>query len=56
MLHWTVIFFVLAIVAAFLGFGNIAGTLTDIARILFIIFLFLFVIMFIKNILSGRMP
>ena len=56
MLNWTVIFFVLAIIAGVLGFGNIAATLTSIAKILFVIFLIMFVAMLVMNVLSGRTP
>ncbi len=56
MLNWTLVFFVLAIIAGSLGFSNIAGTLADIAKILFIIFLIMFVVMLVTNILSGRTP
>jgi len=44
MLRWSVIFLVVALVAALFGFGGIAAAATDIARVLFIIFLVLFVI------------
>ncbi|HDL2957435.1 TPA: DUF1328 domain-containing protein, partial [Mannheimia haemolytica] len=35
MLHYAVVFFVIAIIAALLGFGGIAGSATEIAKILF---------------------
>jgi uncharacterized membrane protein YtjA (UPF0391 family) len=44
MLRWSVIFFVIAIIAAIFGFGGIAEGAADIARILFFIFLALFVV------------
>ena len=44
MLYWAVVFLVVALVAALLGFGGIAETSAGIAQILFIIFLVLFVI------------
>jgi uncharacterized membrane protein YtjA (UPF0391 family) len=44
MLNWAVIFLIIALVAAGLGFGGIAGTATGIAKILFFVFLILFVI------------
>ena len=44
MLRWAVIFLVIAIIAAVFGFGGIAAAATDIARILFFIFLVLFVL------------
>ncbi len=47
MLNWAVTFFVVAIVAAILGFTNIAGQAIDIAKILFYVFVVLAVISFI---------
>ncbi|MEC9372744.1 MAG: DUF1328 domain-containing protein, partial [Planctomycetota bacterium] len=34
MLRWALVFFIVAIVAAIFGFGNISAAATDIARIL----------------------
>ena len=36
MLHYAVVFFVIAIIAAVLGFGGIAGSAAGIAKILFV--------------------
>ena len=47
MLNWAVTFFVIAIVAAVLGFTSIAGSAIDIAKILFFVFLVLAVVSFI---------
>jgi len=47
MLNWAVSFFVIAIIAAVLGFTNIAGSAIDIAKILFFVFLILAVVSFI---------
>ena len=47
MLNWAVTFFVIAIIAAVLGFTNIAGSAIDIAKILFFVFLVLAVLSFI---------
>lgn len=44
MLRWAVIFFIVAIIAAVFGFGNISESATSIARILFFVFLLLFVL------------
>lgn len=35
LLHWAVVFLVVALVAAFLGFGGVAGTAIEGARLLF---------------------
>jgi uncharacterized membrane protein YtjA (UPF0391 family) len=39
MLHWSLIFLVIAIIAALFGFGGIAGAAAGIAKILFVVFL-----------------
>jgi uncharacterized membrane protein YtjA (UPF0391 family) len=44
MLRWSVIFFVIAIIAAIFGFGGIAAGAASIAKVLFFIFLVLFVL------------
>ena len=44
MLRWAVVFLVVAIIAAVFGFGGIAVAATDIARILFFVFLVLFIV------------
>lgn len=54
MLSWALTFFVLAIVAAIFGFGGLAGTLASIAKFLAILFVALFVITLIANMISGR--
>lgn len=41
MLHLAVIFLIIALVAAYFGFRDIASTRTDWAKILFVIFLLL---------------
>lgn len=46
MLSWSLAFFVLAIIAAIFGFGGIAVASASIAKILFVIFLVLFVLSF----------
>ena len=42
MLYWALVFFVVALVAGVLGFGGIAAAASDMARILFFIFLVIF--------------
>ncbi|MFA6289213.1 MAG: DUF1328 domain-containing protein [Opitutaceae bacterium] len=50
MLYYSVVFLLVAIVAGILGFGVIAGTAAMIAKVLFIIFL----VLFIATLLRGR--
>jgi len=49
MLSYTVIFLIIAILAAVLGFGVISGMAATIAKILFFIFLVLFVISLMRG-------
>lgn len=44
MLYWALVFFVVAIIAAVLGFGGIATSAVNIAQILFFLFLVLFLV------------
>ena len=46
-LHYAVIFFVIALIAAVFGFGGIASSAVGIAQILFLIFLVLAVVSFL---------
>ena len=56
MLGWALTFLVIALVAATLGFGGIAGTSAGIAQILFFVFIALFVVAMIARALRGRPP
>ena len=42
MLYWAAVFFIIALIAAALGFGGIAGASAGIVKILFFIFLIVF--------------
>ena len=55
MLYWALVFFIVSIVAAVLGFGGIAAATSGIAQILFYIFLVLFLVSLIAGLL-GRRP
>jgi uncharacterized membrane protein YtjA (UPF0391 family) len=52
MLHYAVVFFVIALIAAFFGFGGIAVGAAGIAKILFIVFLIGAVVTFLLSL--GR--
>jgi uncharacterized membrane protein YtjA (UPF0391 family) len=51
MLRYAAIFFVIAIIAALFGFGGIAAGATEIAKVLF----FIFVVIFLVTLLMGLM-
>ncbi len=52
MLSWAITFLVIALIAAVLGFGVVAGTAASIAKVLFLVFLVFFVI----SLIAGRRP
>ena len=54
MLSWALTFLVIALIAAALGFGGIAGTAVGIAKIIFVFALVLFAISALAGILRGR--
>lgn len=56
MLGWAVTFLVIALIAAALGFGGIAGASVGIAKILFFVFIVLFVIAMIARAMQGKKP
>jgi uncharacterized membrane protein YtjA (UPF0391 family) len=56
MLGWALTFFVLALIAAFLGFFAMAGLAAEIAKLLLIAFVVLLAISLITGSLRGRAP
>ena len=53
MLRWTLIFLAAAIIAAALGFTEVAGALAGLARTFFYVFLVLFVITSLLHLLRS---
>ena len=51
LLYWAVIFLIVALVAAFLGFGGVAGVATEGGRILFWVAIILVVLSFIGGLI-----
>ena len=57
MLYWALVFLIVALVAAALGFGGIAGASAGIAKILFFIFLVLLLVSLVTHFTRGpRIP
>jgi uncharacterized membrane protein YtjA (UPF0391 family) len=50
MLYWTLMFLVIATLAAFLGFGGVAIAAAGIAKILLFVFLVLFLVSLLMNV------
>jgi len=56
MLNWVITFFILAVLAAFLGFGGLAGTFSQIAQFLAVLFVVLLVASLVYGMITGRRP
>jgi uncharacterized membrane protein YtjA (UPF0391 family) len=54
MLRWAFIFLVVGLIAALLGFTNVAGASIEIAKILFFIFMVIFLVLLVAGITVGR--
>jgi uncharacterized membrane protein YtjA (UPF0391 family) len=54
MIGWAITFLIVALIAAALGFGGIAGTAVEIAKIIFFVAIILFVISAIIGLVRGR--
>jgi uncharacterized membrane protein YtjA (UPF0391 family) len=54
MLGWSIIFFVVAIIAAVFGFGGLSQDLAGIAKILFFIFIVIFAVTGLMHLMGGR--
>lgn len=56
MLNWAIGFLVIALIAALFGFGGIAAVSVDIAKILFFVFLVLFIVAAVMHVARGKAP
>jgi uncharacterized membrane protein YtjA (UPF0391 family) len=56
MLGWVLTFLLVAIIAAVLGFGGIAGFAVEIAKIIFFVAIILLVISVVMALIRGRSP
>jgi len=54
LLKWSFIFLVIALIAAVFGFGNVAEGAAGIAKVLFFIFIAIFVVMFLLGLTVFR--
>ena len=54
MLRWALIFLVISLIAALFGFTGISVAAADIARILFFIFIVIFVVLLLGGLMAGR--
>ncbi len=56
MLYWAAVFFIIAIIAGFLGFGSVAVAASGIAQTLFFVFLVIFLIALVMGLSRRRVP
>ena len=54
MLNYVITFFVLAVLAALMGFGGLAADFAGIAKFLALVFVVLFVVSLLYSLLTGR--
>ena len=54
MLSWVVTFLIVALIAGMLGFGGIAGASVEIAKIIFVIAVVLFLVSAVVGLARGR--
>lgn len=56
MLGWALTFLIVALIAAVLGFGGIAGVAIEIAKLIFFVAIVLFLITAVVALIQGRRP
>ena len=54
LLKWALIFFLISVVAAVFGFTDLSAASADVARILFYIFLVIFIVLLLLGLLAAR--
>ena len=56
MLGWAISFLIIAIIAGVLGLGGVALLATDIAQLLFFVFIALFIVSSLVHVIKGNTP
>lgn len=56
MIGWAITFLIIALIAGALGFGAIAGTAIEFAKIIFFVAIILFAISAVIGLVRGRAP
>jgi uncharacterized membrane protein YtjA (UPF0391 family) len=54
MIRWAIIFLVVGVVLALLGFGGLGGTFIGIAKLLFFIAIAAFVVLLVLGLMAGK--
>ncbi len=53
MLHWALIFLIVGLIAGAFGYRSVASTATEIAKVLFFLFIVIFVVLLIVSLFGG---
>ena len=56
MIGWAITFLVVALIATLLGFGGIAGTAMEAAKVVFFVAIALFLLSAVFGVMRGRTP
>ena len=56
MLSWSLVFFILAIIAGVFGFGGISAGFAEIGQLFFFFFLVFFAVSVVWRLVTGRRP
>ncbi len=54
MLGWSLVFFIVAVIAGVFGFGGISESAVGVSQVLFFVFLVLLVLSFVSRAIRGR--
>jgi uncharacterized membrane protein YtjA (UPF0391 family) len=54
MLHWAITFLLIALIAALFGFGGLAAVSVEAARIIFGVFLIMFLVTAVLHVSKGK--
>jgi len=52
MLHWAILFLLVALFAGMLGFGGVTATAAGLAQVMFFVFVVLFVLSLLRGLMS----
>jgi uncharacterized membrane protein YtjA (UPF0391 family) len=56
MLYWALIFLIIGLIAGAFGYRGVASTATEIARVLFFVFIVVFIGLLLVSLLTGGPP
>lgn len=56
MSYWAIVYFVITVIAAFMGFSGVAVAFAGVAKILFFVFLVIFILTFVFGLIESSKP